>query len=148
MAYWRLFYHLVWGTKRREPLITPEVEAIISRSFDLTGDDVELLTHARGFMPDHVHLALSIPPKLAITEAVRRLKGASSHAVNQLLPQQTFGWQGSYGVLSFGERHLGSVNAYVRNQVERHARSTLNRALEQTETAGPRVESASTDFRR
>lgn len=29
MPYWRHFYHIVWGTKQRLPLITPKVEAII-----------------------------------------------------------------------------------------------------------------------
>ena len=27
MAFWRLFYHIVWATKGREPLITQELEA-------------------------------------------------------------------------------------------------------------------------
>ena len=26
MAFWRLYYHVVWATKNREPLITPEIE--------------------------------------------------------------------------------------------------------------------------
>ena len=26
MAYWRLFYHFVWTTKNREPLLTPDIE--------------------------------------------------------------------------------------------------------------------------
>ena len=26
MAFWRLYYHLVWATKNREPLIKPEIE--------------------------------------------------------------------------------------------------------------------------
>ena len=29
MPYWQLFYHLVWATKAREPLLTPEVEAFV-----------------------------------------------------------------------------------------------------------------------
>lgn len=32
MPYWQLFYHLVWSTKNREPLITPIVEKHISRT--------------------------------------------------------------------------------------------------------------------
>ena len=65
VAYWRLFYHLVWSTKKREPSISQDLETVISRSFDLTCDDLELIVHARGFMPDHVHIAVSIPPKVA-----------------------------------------------------------------------------------
>ncbi len=26
MSYWRLYYHLVWATKQRLPLIQPELE--------------------------------------------------------------------------------------------------------------------------
>jgi len=26
MPFWRACYHLVWGTKNREPLIQPEIE--------------------------------------------------------------------------------------------------------------------------
>ena len=29
MPYWRMFYHVVWATKRRLPLITAEVEAVL-----------------------------------------------------------------------------------------------------------------------
>ena len=29
MPYWQLFYHLVWSTKHREPLLTPDVEPIV-----------------------------------------------------------------------------------------------------------------------
>jgi REP element-mobilizing transposase RayT len=29
MPYWQLFYHIVWSTKDREPLLTPDVEPII-----------------------------------------------------------------------------------------------------------------------
>ena len=26
MPYWRLFYHMIWGTVNREPLIQPDME--------------------------------------------------------------------------------------------------------------------------
>ena len=31
MAYWRLFYHFVWTTKNREPLLTPDIEPNVYR---------------------------------------------------------------------------------------------------------------------
>lgn len=96
MSYWRLFYHLVWATRNREPLISDEAWAIVNRSFKLTSEDVGIVAHAIGFMPDHVHLSVSIPPTVAITDAVRRLKGASSHGVGRALPNAGFGWQDGY----------------------------------------------------
>lgn len=97
MSYWRVFYHLVWATKNREPLIASESEAILRRSFQLTSDDLGLIVHAVGAMPEHIHIALSIPPKVAVAEAVKRLKGASSFAVGRDLPDISFGWQDGYG---------------------------------------------------
>ena len=29
MPYWQLFYHIVWTTKKRLPLLTPDVEPVV-----------------------------------------------------------------------------------------------------------------------
>lgn len=29
MPYWQLFYHIVWSTKGREPLLTPDIEPFV-----------------------------------------------------------------------------------------------------------------------
>src|SRR5690242_14128773 len=100
MAYWRLFNHLVWATRDRVPLIGAVEESAIRRSFELTVTDLDLIPHAVGVMPDHVHVAVSIPPKIAVAETLRRLKGASAKAVNARTDRDglaQFGWQGGYG---------------------------------------------------
>jgi putative transposase len=86
-------------------------------------------------MPDHVHLACSIPPSLSIADAVKRLKGSSSHRLNQstfAAGDVTFGWQSEYGVYSFTERVLPDVVAYIQNQEARHAADDLWSGFEQT----------------
>lgn len=131
MTYWRLYYHLVWATTKREPLIDHEVEALLQRSFRATCHEMRVIVHAIGMMPDHVHLAVSIPPSVAISDAARRLKGSASHLVNETAGRQvTFAWQPEYGVLSFGERHLPDVVHYVENQPARHAANQVWRTLE------------------
>src|SRR5262249_36542833 len=129
-------YHLVWATKQREPLIGSMEEATIRRSFELTIGDLDLDPHAIGMMPDHVHVVVSIPPKIAVAEAVKRLKGASANAVNGRSPRtdlSTFSWQPDYGALSFGDDALARVVDYVDHQSERHAASRLWAKLEQAD---------------
>ncbi|MGI8475452.1 MAG: IS200/IS605 family transposase [Thermomicrobiales bacterium] len=136
MPYWRLHYHLVWATRDREPLLGPEEEALVRRSIHLTAADLDLVPHAVGVMPDHVHVALSIPPKVAVAEAVKRLKGASAHGVNQSPSRadpSTFGWQGEYGALTFGDAALPSVVAYIQNQANHHAENRLWPKLERAQ---------------
>src|SRR5687768_6883724 len=90
MPYWRLHYHLVWATQHREPLIDEETRTIVERSLRLSIDDLGLICHAIGFMPDHLHVAASIPPRHAVAEVLKRLKGTSSHAVRATNP--VFAW--------------------------------------------------------
>ena len=124
MSLWRLFYHVVWSTRDRATAIDDEREDVIRRSIRATCAEHGALVHGIGVMPDHVHLAVSIPPKIAISIFVRQLKGSSSHLVNHTehgFDSGTFAWQAEYGILSFGERSLADVVAYVENQRARHA---------------------------
>ena len=120
MAYWRLHYHLVWTTYRREPLIDPSCEALIHQCLYGKAKELGILIHAVGNVEDHVHVVASFPPRLSVADCVGKLKGASSHRVNREAGQRAFRWQGGYGALSLGERSLSTIIAYVRNQREHH----------------------------
>src|SRR3954447_4760558 len=141
MPFWRLFYHLVWGTKNREPLIDDEREATIRRSLRTTCDKHHAIVHAIGVMPDHVHLAVSTPPIIAIADCMRVLKGSSSHLLNHAglspMSSQSFEWQAEYGVVSFGEASLERIVAYVENQRQHHTDHTFISLFEHMERPYP-----------
>jgi REP element-mobilizing transposase RayT len=76
MSHWRLFYHLVWATRNRVPLLVEaKTVQVLERSLETVCREHRLIIHAIGSMPDHVHLALSIPPSVPISVAVQQLKG-------------------------------------------------------------------------
>ncbi len=135
MTYWRLFYHVVWGTRDRLPTIDDRREPILRRLLTGAAREEDSLIHAIGIMPDHVHVVLSIPPKAPVSRVVAKLKGSSSHylAKHKLAAPHAgwTGWQSEYGILSFAERDLDSVVRYVTHQRERHANNQINQALEQ-----------------
>ena len=130
MSYWRLFYHVVWGTKNRLPLIDSAWEADLYGYIWGKATALECIPHAINGMPDHLHVAISIPPKLSVATLIGRLKGASTHYVNEEYPDGTFMWQAEYGVLSFSERSLSRVVDYVKNQKKHHANNTLDMVME------------------
>jgi hypothetical protein len=68
-----------------------------------------------------------------ISDFVGKLKGGTSHDVNQTLGhrQKELQWQTGYGVVSFGTRDLKWVIEYVRDQREHHERGTIAERLEQ-----------------
>jgi putative transposase len=128
VSFWRMYYHFVWSTKNREALIDEHIAELIRDRVQTLCDELGWIPHALGFMPEHMHLAISVPPNISISDCAQKLKGGSTRHVNHSLPRsglQTFNWQSEYGVLSFGERSLEDVVSYVQNQANRHASSNL-----------------------
>ena len=131
MPYWKHYYHFVFGTKNRLPLITITLEPELYRVLAAKTQEMGGFVHAIGGMEDHAHLAVSLPPKLAPAKFIGDVKGNSSHYVNHVIkPDFEFYWQDEYGVLSFGERNLASVVRYIHNQKQHHADRTLIAAME------------------
>jgi putative transposase len=136
MSYWRLYYHFIWGTKDRQPLITSEIEpqlykVIAAKVIAAKVIDMGCILHAVGGVEDHIHLVVSVPPRLALADFISQVKGSSSHFVSHVIqPDIAFAWQGEYGVVSFGEKHLKTIVGYVKGQRQHHAESKLITAME------------------
>ena len=131
MPYWRLFYHIVWGTKNREPLIQPGFERDLHNVIAAKASDLGAFVYAVGGREDHVHLVASVPPRISPAEFVGQVKGNSSHWINhELALQDHFAWQSEYGIVSFGGKQLDLVVRYVKNQRQHHADKTVLSFLE------------------
>ena len=128
--------HLVWHTKSSSPLLTPTIEPLAHRALRRRIIDTPgAFVHEIGGIETHVHLAVSIPPTLTISDWIGQLKGGSSHDVNEEAgkQQKVLQWQTGYGVVSFGTKDLDWVKAYIRNQREHHAKRTTFDRLERIE---------------
>ena len=125
MSFWRLYYHLVWSTKNREPLITSEIEKRLYAYLVHKAAELECYVYAINGWHDHVHLIIAIPPKQAVADVVKHLKGASSHDLNHAGGlDYEFAWQRGYGALSLGERQRPQAEAYVNDQKAHHTQQT------------------------
>jgi len=83
VPYWQHYCHLVWGTKNREPVIDDASADVIRQAFrEICGQERAKLL-ALGIMPEHVHVAVSIPPRIAISDFVKLMKGRSSFRLNE-----------------------------------------------------------------
>jgi REP element-mobilizing transposase RayT len=133
MALWRLYYHLVWATKERQPLINSDREDELYRYIIAKADALGCIVHAIGGIEDHIHLIVSIPPTLALAEFVKKIKGSSAHYLNQALSASLdkFGWQEGYGVFSLGGKQLEQAVDYVKNQKAHHLNGIAIASLEQ-----------------
>ncbi|MCP5119018.1 MAG: IS200/IS605 family transposase [bacterium] len=136
MPYTQLFYHLVWGTKGRQALLTAEVEPIVHNLVRNKASALGATVFALGGVEDHVHLVASVPPVISIAKFVGQVKGSSSAVFNKSgFTRQRFYWQDEYGAFSFDRKRLPNFVAYAERQKEHHARRTAIRILERTATS-------------
>jgi putative transposase len=87
-----------------------------------------------GGVDNHVHLAVSVPPGISLSDFIGQVKGNSSHFVNhEIKPGYQFAWQSEYGVVSFSGDSLDMVVKYVKNQRLHHRDNTLQAMFESFE---------------
>jgi REP element-mobilizing transposase RayT len=78
MSFVSSYYHCVFSTKERRPLISP---ALRDRLWPFLGGIArqnEMKAIEVGGMPDHVHILLSLPSTMTIAKALQLIKGGSS----------------------------------------------------------------------
>jgi putative transposase len=128
-----IFLHLVWATWDRLPMITPDIERRLYREIESEAIKMRCIVLALNGMADHVHVVLIMPTTVTIADLTKQLKGASSHFVNEVLrPELPFKWQGSYGAFTVSRWDVDKIVAYVKNQKQHHADTTLLPEWEET----------------
>jgi putative transposase len=112
-------YHIVWIPKYRRAILTgPVVERTrtvleeVARRYDWPLPALEV-------QPDHLHLFLSIPPTVAVSKAVKLLKGISARKLLVEFPQlrrlvrKNDLWAPSYYVGSAGQVSADTIRHYI-----------------------------------
>ena len=119
-----LKYHIVWITKYRKPVMSGDIAVRvrdlireISRSMD-----VEIV---KGHVArDHVHLFVSMPPRISVSNYVKAVKGKSSRKLlseYKRLSKMFWGrhiWARGYFAASTGNVTDEVVAEYIRLQQE------------------------------
>jgi len=135
-TYHEINLHIVWRTKNNEPVLTDHVENRCHHYLKHRAlESPHVIVHAVDGMPDHVHLAVSVPPTLLISEWIGQLKGASSHYINhEICNRAVLHWQSGYGVVCFGKKDLPWVVRYIENQKRHHASGEIHDRLERVDS--------------
>lgn len=126
----QLYYHIVWTTKQREPLIGQELIVWFMEQIVEDAQKRGARVIACGVMPDHVHLLVSLPPTVAAATLIGPVKGATAHAYNLNTEGIKLRWQEGYGVITLREADLEKVARYVNNQPAIHTSRQRRNILE------------------
>lgn len=121
---WNCKYHVVFAPKYRRKVFFQEmrmdIREIIQKLCQWKG--VEILEGE--ICPDHIHLLLSIPPKMSVSSFMGYLKGKSSLLIYQKYGNMKFAyrnrefWCRGYYVDTVG-KNTAAIKSYIANQLKR-----------------------------
>ena len=115
-------YHLVWSTKYRYKLLRGELQLRVREIIRqvCAENGVEIL---KGVVSsDHVHVFVSIPPKLAVSDLMRRIKGRTAFKLFREFPKLKKRYWGRH---FWGRGYFSTTNGAITEEVvlqylERH----------------------------
>ena len=137
------FVHLVFVTKYRRGVFSEEMIKVLKEVFRETTEQMDSELLEFGGEDDHVHLMLSYPPKLALSNLVGKLKGKSSYILRKnywtQLRKKLWGqhlWSSSYCVVSCGGAPLETVRQYIEDQRIPPSEKSIKQSLQEKDRKG------------
>jgi len=120
-----LQYHLVWVTKYRYHVLTGEVKLRTREIIRQVCMRHELYIQKDHVSKDHVHLLVSSPPHISVSETMQKIKERSSRMLQQEFPhlgKRYWGqplWARGYFALIVGQVTEQMISDYIEGHMEK-----------------------------
>ena len=120
---WNCKYHVVFAQKYRRQVIYGKLKAEIGQILRKLCEQKEIEIIEANACPDHIHMLISIPPKISVAYAIGYLKGKSSlmifdrHANLKYKYGSRHFWCRGYYVDTVG-RNKEAIRKYIQNQLQ------------------------------
>jgi putative transposase len=122
----KMLVHIVFSTKNRANLITPEIESdLFGYMNGIVENNKSKLILANG-TTNHVHLLVSLGKTMSISELIGDIKRDSSKWIKPKgIEFRAFQWQEGYGAFSVGQTQVKEVMNYIAKQKAHHAKQSF-----------------------
>lgn len=128
-SYTNCLYHIVFSTKERKPLLSPEIRKRLWPYLGGLARERKIIPLMIGGHSDHAHLLLIVPTTLAPAKAIQEIKAYSSRWVHETFGLKEFAWQEGYGAFTIGESQKEATIKYIEGQEEHHKKSSFKEEL-------------------
>jgi REP element-mobilizing transposase RayT len=125
-----LLAHVIFSTKNRQALITPEIEReLFAYMGGILKNNASRLIDAGG-TSDHLHLIISQSKNIALSTLMKNLKKDSSVWIKTKdATFRNFHWQDGYASFSISKADLPALRRYLANQREHHKKRSFQEEL-------------------
>lgn len=126
-TYTQITIHAVFAVKGRANIITKgwrdELHSYIT---GIIRSEKNVKSLAVGGWKDHVHILIGLPPTLAVSDLIQKVKQNSSKWINEKkFTLGKFQWQEGFGAFSHSRSQRNNVINYIMNQEEHHKNITF-----------------------
>ena len=120
---WECQYHIVFIPKYRKKKLYGTVKDDVREILKTLCKYKKVEIVAGAVCADHVHVCVSIPPKLSISDFVGYLKGKSALMIYDKHPEMESKWDRSFWARGYYVTTIGNVNEetvkeYIQQQIE------------------------------
>lgn len=117
----QIYYHLVFSTKHREPVLEkPGREEFFRYVWGIIRNQDAHLYRINA-VEDHVHILTSLHPSVALADFIKDIKVASNEWIKakRIFPRFT-AWQEGYGAFTAAHADKDRLVDYIKGQEEHH----------------------------
>ena len=117
-------YHIVWITKYRYKVLTPEMRLRIREITRQICAQMGVNIVKGVLSGNHIHMFVEIPPKHSVSDFIRRVKGCTSRKLQQEFPElrkRYWGqrlWARGYFCTTSGNVTNDTIINYIENHTE------------------------------
>lgn len=119
-------YHIVWITKYRYRVLQGELKLRVRTIVARVAEELDIKIVNGVVSSDHVHIFVSIPPHIAVSDFVKIAKGRSSKQIQEEFPEirkRYWGrhfWGRGYFSTTSGNVTDEMINAYINGHTDAH----------------------------
>ena len=117
-------FHVVWTTKYRYKVMRGEMRERIREIIIQTCQELGVHIEKGVLSTDHVHMFISVPPQIALSKVMMRIKGRSSYKIQREFPESRKRYWGQrFWARGFFSTTSGNVtDAVILQYLELHAK--------------------------
>ncbi len=125
-TYTQVYYHIVFSTKNRRPVLDP------ARRDDLFRYAWGIIKNHHGHLyringvEDHLHILSDLHPTVRLADLVKAIKTGTSKWIkeNRIFPDFDH-WQDGYGAVTHSHAERDAVVEYIKGQQQHHRQTSF-----------------------
>jgi REP element-mobilizing transposase RayT len=132
MSWVRVWVHVVFTTKNREPVLKKEIRELLFDHIKENAKKKDIWIEALNGFTDHLHVLISLNKDQTISQVLKLIKGESSFWINKnKIVLGKFTWQDDYWAVSVSEGHIAAIKEYIVRQEEHHRKKSFTEEVDE-----------------